>query len=81
MKYGAFFIILFHVVVRAKGESEGSTEGFVQDGLKAVRVFQEEEPGSVFGAVELRGATGLFAEGVVDIAEGLFKSEMCTGET
>lgn len=39
--------------------------------LEAVEVFEEEEPGGLLGVVELGGAAGLLAEGVVDIAEGL----------
>ncbi|HEY6990067.1 MAG TPA: hypothetical protein VH369_16855 [Bryobacteraceae bacterium] len=39
--------------------------GFVL--LEAVQVFQEEEPGGLFGVVELGGAAGLFPEDVVDV--------------
>jgi hypothetical protein len=41
--------------------------------FEAVEIFEEEEPGGLFGVVELGGAAGLFAEDVVDVFEGLFE--------
>ena len=41
--------------------------------LEGLQIFQEEEPGSLLGVVQLGGATGLFAEDVVDVLEDLFK--------
>ena len=41
--------------------------------LQAVEVFEEDEPGGLLGVVEFGGATGFFAEGVANVAEGLFK--------
>ena len=43
--------------------------------FEAVEVFEEEEPGGLLGVIELGGATGLFAEDVVDVSEGLLKHE------
>jgi hypothetical protein len=50
---------------------EGGFVGFVL--FEAVEIFEEEEPGGLLGVVELGGAAGFFAEGVVDVAEGLFE--------
>ena len=36
-------------------------------------LFQEQQPGRLFGVVELAGASGVFPEDVVDVLEGLFK--------
>ena len=41
--------------------------------LQPVEVFQEQQPGSLLGVVQLGGAAGLFPEDVVDVFEGLFK--------
>jgi hypothetical protein len=41
--------------------------------LQAVKVFQEKEPRSLLGVVQLGGATGLFPEYVVDVFKGLLK--------
>jgi len=41
--------------------------------LQAVQIFQEQQPGGLFRVVQLTGATGFFAEGIVDVPEGLFK--------
>jgi hypothetical protein len=42
---------------------------------RPVEVFQEEHPGGLLGVIQLSGATGFFAEDVVDVFEGLFKHE------
>jgi len=52
---------------------EGGLGGFVL--FQAVEVFQEQEPGGLFGVVQLGGAAGLLAQDVVNISEGLFKHE------
>src|SRR6266568_18600 len=52
---------------------EGGFIGFVL--LEGVEVFQEKEPGGLLGVVQLRSATGLFAEDVVNVLEGLFKHD------
>ena len=43
--------------------------------LQPIQIFQEEQPGGLFGVVEFGGAAAFFPEGVVDILEGLFKHE------
>ena len=45
--------------------------GFVL--LEAVEVFEEQQPGGLLGVIELGGAAGFFAEGIVDVPEGLFE--------
>ena len=45
--------------------------GFVV--FEGVEVFQEQQPGCLFGVVELAGAADVFPEDVVDVLEGLFK--------
>ena len=40
---------------------------------EVIAVFEEQEPGSLLGVVELGGAAGLFPEDVVDVLEGLFE--------
>jgi hypothetical protein len=45
--------------------------GFVL--LQSVQVFQEQQPGGLFGVVEFGGATSLFPKDVVDVFEGLFE--------
>ena len=50
--------------------------GFIRLVLfQRVQIFQEQEPGGLFGIVEFRGATGLFSEDIIDIFKGLFKHE------
>ena len=51
--------------------SEGGFGGFLL--LQGVEVFQEEQPGSLLGVVELGGASGFFTKDIVDVAEGLFE--------
>lgn len=41
--------------------------------VEAVDVFQEQQPRSLLGLVELRGAACLLSEDVVDVAKGLFE--------
>jgi hypothetical protein len=41
--------------------------------LQAVKVFQEQQLGSLLGVVELGGAAGLFREDIVDVFEGLLE--------
>ena len=41
--------------------------------LEAVEVFQEQKPRGLLGVVEFRGAARFLAEGIVDVAKGLFK--------
>src|SRR3546814_19022478 len=41
--------------------------------LKTVEVFQEQQPRRLLGVIQLRGATRLLPEDVVDVAESLFK--------
>ncbi len=41
--------------------------------LKAVEVFQKQQPRGLFGVIEFSGAAGLFPEGVIDVFEGLFE--------
>src|SRR3954447_349441 len=41
--------------------------------FKSVEVLEEQEPGCLLGVIELRRAAGLFAQRVVDVAEGLLK--------
>ena len=41
--------------------------------LQGVEVFQEQEPGSLLGVVELAGTPGILPEDVVDVFEGLFE--------
>jgi len=41
--------------------------------LQIIEVFEKQNPGGLLGIVELGGATGLFAQYVVDIFECLFK--------
>jgi hypothetical protein len=45
--------------------------GFVA--FEGVEVFQEQQPGRLFGVVQFAGAAGVFPEDVVDVLEGLFK--------
>ncbi len=45
--------------------------GFVA--FEGVEVFQEEQPGGLFGVVEFACASGVFLKDVVDVLEGLFK--------
>ena len=51
--------------------------GFVL--LEAVEVFEEEEPGCLFGVIEFGGTAGFLPENVVDVLEGLFKHIYCRG--
>jgi hypothetical protein len=41
--------------------------------LEAIKVFEKQQPGGLFGVVKFGRTAGLFAEHVVDIAESLFK--------
>ena len=41
--------------------------------FQPVQVFQEQQPGGLFGVVELGGAACFFPEDVVDVLEGLFE--------
>jgi len=41
--------------------------------FEGIQVLQEQEPGGLLGVVELGGASGLLAEHVVDVLEGLFE--------
>jgi len=41
--------------------------------FQIVEVFEEEKPGGLLGVVELGGASGLAAEDVVNVFEGLFE--------
>jgi len=41
--------------------------------LQPVEVFQEEEPGSLLGVVELAGAAGVLPEDIVDVFESLLE--------
>lgn len=50
---------------------EGGLFGFIC--FEAIEVFQEEEPGGLLGLIELAGATGFFAEDVIDVSESLFE--------
>ena len=52
-------------------EFEGGFVDFIV--FEGVEVFEEEEPGGLFGVVEFGGATGFFAKDVVDVFEGLFE--------
>jgi len=45
--------------------------GFVL--FEPVEVFQEQQPGTLFGVVEFRCAAGFLPEDVVDVLEGLFE--------
>ena len=47
--------------------------GFVL--FQPVEIFQEQQPGGLFGVIEFGGATGFFAENVVNIFEGLFEHD------
>lgn len=48
--------------------------GFVGAVLfEAIEIFEEEEPGGLFGVVEFGGAARLLAENVVNVLEGLLK--------
>ena len=38
-----------------------------------IEVFQEEESGALPGVIKLAGATGFFAEDVIDVSESLFE--------
>src|ERR1700693_2484666 len=40
---------------------------------RGFQIFQEEQPGSLLGVIQFRGASGFFAENIVDISGGLFK--------
>jgi hypothetical protein len=39
--------------------------------LEVFQIFQEEQPGSLLGVIQFRGASGFFAENIVDISGGL----------
>ncbi|MCU5784538.1 hypothetical protein MA04_03838 [Alcanivorax balearicus MACL04] len=41
--------------------------------LQIIQILEEEYPLGLFGVIQLRGATRLFPEHAVDVAEGLFK--------
>jgi hypothetical protein len=41
--------------------------------LQPVKVFEKQEPRSLFGVIEFRGATGFFSENVVNVPESLFE--------
>lgn len=41
--------------------------------LQRVEIFQEQEPGDLFGTVHLDGATGFFPEHIVDMFEDVFR--------
>ncbi len=45
--------------------------GFVV--LQRVEVFQEQEPGTLLGVIQITGAAGVLPEDVVDVFEGLFE--------
>jgi hypothetical protein len=45
--------------------------GFVL--FQAIEVFQEQQPRSLLGVVQLGGAAGFFLQHVVDVFEGLFE--------
>ena len=44
--------------------------------LESVQILQEEQPGSLFGVVQLRRAAGLLAKNVVDVLERLLKQRL-----
>jgi hypothetical protein len=46
--------------------------------LKLVEVFQEEQPGYLFGVIELSSAPGFFPKNIVNVFEGLLKPSICT---
>jgi hypothetical protein len=56
---------------------EGGLGGLVL--LQSVEVFQEQQPGGLFGVIELAGAAGILPEDVVDVLEGLFKHGVGAG--
>jgi hypothetical protein len=41
--------------------------------FEAIEVFQEEQPGGLLGVIQFTGATSVFPENVVNVAEGLFE--------
>ena len=41
--------------------------------LKIFQILQEQQPGGLFGVIEFGGASGFFAEDVVNILECLFE--------
>ena len=41
--------------------------------FQPVKVFEEQQPGSLLGVIEFRGAAGFFPEHVVNVSKGLFK--------
>ena len=66
----------FPAVLIIEDEGVGPSFQFGLHGLvllEAVEVFEEQQPGGLFRIVQFTGATGFFAEGVVDIFEGLFE--------
>jgi hypothetical protein len=44
--------------------------------LQPVKVFEKQEPRSLFGVVKLRCTTSLFSENVVNVPESLFKHSL-----
>ena len=50
---------------------ERGFSGFVR--LKAVEVFEEEQPGRLLGVIELGGASRFLAQHVIDVFKRLFK--------
>jgi hypothetical protein len=48
--------------------------GFV--GFEGIELFQEQEPGTLLGVIQLAGASGVFPEDVVDVFEGLFEHQV-----
>src|SRR5207237_276433 len=41
--------------------------------FESVEIFQEKQPGSLFGVVEFRSATGFFPKYIVDVPKGLLE--------
>ena len=60
--------------VSVKNRREPGAPGYGGSVLfKVFEIFQEEQPGGLLGVVEFGGASGFFAEDVVDVFEGLFE--------
>jgi hypothetical protein len=41
--------------------------------LEIIEIFEEQDPGSLFGVIKFCSAAGLFPQDVIDILEGLFE--------
>jgi hypothetical protein len=41
--------------------------------LQPIQIFQEKQPGGLFGVVQFRGAASLFPENVIDVLKSLLE--------